>query len=73
MVKPLTYSVKTERMLELIKTLIPMAEDIVTNLRKTRRGNRLAAQRARLLTTEFGKLSKEFRKISIKRHHPKKD
>lgn len=67
MVRPIIYDENFMKMIEIIDSLIPMMNDIVTNLLKARGGNRLAGKRARIAMILFEKKAKEFRKVSVKR------
>ena len=73
MVRPIIYDDNFMRMTEIIDSLIPMMNDIVTNLLKTRGGNALAGQRARKAMIIFEKQAKEFRKVSVRRKRKTKE
>ena len=71
MVRPIIYSENFIKMVDTIDALIPLMNDIVTNLLKARGGNQAAAQRARKATIVFEKKAKLFRKYSVKKQNSK--
>ena len=50
---------------DLITTILTKVDTLSTDLNKSAKGNKSAAQRARVASVELSKLFKEYRKVSM--------